>query len=396
MGPALAVAVLSLLLGSQAVSTDMYLPALPGLTADLGATMSQAQLTLSGMLLAFGISQLAWGPLSDRFGRRPILLWGLGLFTLASAGCALAPSMDSLIVWRVVQGAAMGAAITVARAMVRDLFEPHEGVRAMSRAMTGLGVMACLCAPVGSVIMEFAGWRWVLASVALFGAGTLALIVNGFPETLPAQRRASLDPRALARTWLTILRHPGFRTCAALSTATYGGLFTFLATSSFIFMQVLGLSRLQYGLTMLSMSGMYIAGTFLCRHLLVRLGLRRTVAVGGALALAGGTGMGVLALAGWHSFWAIMPPFMLFMLSHGISQPCGQTGAVAPFPQSAGAASALNGFTMMVVAFVMGSWLGTRLDGTVFALTHGLWFWGAVVALIAWTGFQRHGDPRRA
>jgi MFS transporter, DHA1 family, multidrug resistance protein len=124
MSAALIVLILSMLLGIQPITTDLYLPALPALTEGFGASMSQAQLTLSALLLAFGTSQLIWGPLSDRFGRRPILLWGLAAYTLASVGSTLAPSMALLIVWRVMQGAAMGAVVMCARAIVRDLYLP--------------------------------------------------------------------------------------------------------------------------------------------------------------------------------------------------------------------------------------------------------------------------------
>ncbi|MDP3825293.1 MAG: MFS transporter, partial [Polaromonas sp.] len=152
MSPALIVLVLSLLLGIQPITTDLYLPALPALTEGFAAPMAQAQLTLTGLLLAFGISQLFWGPLSDRFGRRPILLWGLGAYVLAAIGAALAPSMALLISWRIVQGAAMGAAVMCARAIVRDLYTPLAGARAMSRGLSGLGVIACLSAPLGGLL----------------------------------------------------------------------------------------------------------------------------------------------------------------------------------------------------------------------------------------------------
>lgn len=396
MTPVVVVMMISLLLGSQAIATDLYLPAMPRITQAFDASIAQVQLTLSGMLLAFGISQLAWGPLSDRFGRRPILLSGLTLYTLAAIGCALAPTLQALVAWRIAQGVALGAGVMVARAVVRDVFEPLEGARAMSKAMTGLGVIACLTGPVGALVIDLVGWRWLLAGVSIFGAITLALAAWRFDETVPPSRRAPLHPAAIARSWWLVVRHPGFRANAALSMATFAGLFTFLAASPFVFMQVLGQSRLAFGMAMFSMSITYIAGTFVCRWLLVRVGLRRTIAISGALALAGGTGMGALAWAGVHNVWAIMVPFWLFMMSHGISQPCGQSGSVAPFPKAAGTASALNGFFMMCAAFVVGGWVGAHLDGTVFALTYGLWFWSAVVALIAWTTMQRHGEPGHA
>jgi DHA1 family bicyclomycin/chloramphenicol resistance-like MFS transporter len=147
MPAGLVLLVLALLLGLQPVTTDLYLPALPGLTRDLGAHMAQAQLTLTALLLAFGIPQLVWGPLSDRFGRKPVLLLGLGACVLASIGSALSPSMGLLIVWRAVQGAAMGAGVMCARAIVRDLYAPTQGATVMSKGLSGLGVIAFVSPP---------------------------------------------------------------------------------------------------------------------------------------------------------------------------------------------------------------------------------------------------------
>lgn len=391
MPPGLTVVILSLLLGLQPITTDLYLPALPALTEGFGAPMAQAQLTLTALLLAFGLSQLIWGPLSDRFGRRPILLVGLSAYVLASVASTFSPTMDMLIVWRTVQGAAMGAAVMCARAIVRDLYAPLQGARVMSKGLSGLGVIACLCAPLGGLLSDLFNWRIALLALAVFGAVCLGLVALRFVETVPQKNMQALQPATLARTWLSILRNPTFLAFSALSTASYGGLFTFLASSSFVFIKVLGLSKTQYGMLMFSMSLAYILGTVLCRRLLPRFGVRRSVAIAGAVSLTGGTLMGVLALAGLHNPWAIMLPYYLFMLAHGVHQPCGQSGAVGPFPQAAGVASALNGFLMMVAAFAMGGWLGTHMDGTVLPLAYGVWFWSALVALAAWTVVQKHG-----
>ncbi len=396
MPPALIVLLLSLLLGLQPVTTDLYLPALPVLTAGFAAPMQQAQLTLTALLLAFGVSQLVWGPLSDRFGRRPILLIGLGAYVLAAIGSALAPSMTALIVWRTVQGAAMGAAVMCARAIVRDLYAPTQGARVMSKGLSGLGVIAFLSAPVGGLLTEAFNWRFALLALAVFGAVSLAMIAWRFEETLQQKNPAALQAATLLATWNSILRHPTFLTFSALSVASYGGLFTFLAASSFVFMNVLGLSKTHYGALIALNSLAYIGGTFLCRHWLPRFGVRRSLKWAGVLSLAGGTLMAGLSLMGVQNVWAIMLPQLLFIVGHGIHQPCGQSGAVGPFPHAAGAASAVNGFLMMLAAFAMGSWLGTHMDGTVLPLTLGVWFWSALIALSAWTLVQKYGEPHAA
>ncbi|MDP2441441.1 MAG: multidrug effflux MFS transporter [Rhodoferax sp.] len=396
MPPAVIVLLLSLLLGLQPITTDLYLPALPVLTAGFGAPMQQAQLTLTALLLAFGVSQLVWGPLSDRFGRRPILLIGLSAYVLAAVGSALAPSMTALIVWRTVQGAAMGAGVMCARAIVRDLYAPAQGAGVMSKGLSGLGVIAFLSAPLGGLMTEAFNWRFALLSLAVFGAVALGLIAWRFEETLQRKNPAALQTATLMSTWKSILRHPTFLAFSALSASSYGGLFTFLATSSFVFMNVLGLSKTHYGALMALNSLAYIGGTFLCRHWLPRFGVRRSLKWAGVLSLAGGTLMAGLSLAGMQNVWAIMLPQLLFIVGHGIHQPCGQSGAVGPFPHAAGAASALNGFLMMLAAFAMGSWLGNHMDGTVLPLTLGVWFWSALIALSAWTLVQKYGEPHAA
>ncbi|MDD0812759.1 multidrug effflux MFS transporter [Curvibacter sp. RS43] len=396
MSPGLVVLVLSLLLGLQPVTTDLYLPALPAMKEGFGASMTQAQLTLSALLLAFGCSQLVWGPLSDRWGRRPVLLAGMVAYTVSAIGCAMTQSMEALIFWRCVQGAAMGAGVMGARAIVRDLYAPAEGARVMSKGLSGLGVFACLSAPLGGLLSNQLGWRAAMLALAVFGALTLGLLALRFEESLKQRNPRALQPATLWRTWGQILRHPTFVAFSVLTAASYGGLFTFLASSSFVFIQVLGLGKTAYGLIMCSMSFAYFVGTFICRWMLPRYGVRRSVALAGGLTLLGGSLMGGLSLLGWHNGWAIMLPYYLFMLAHGVHQPCGQSGAVGPFPHAAGAASALNGFGMMLIAFGMGAWLGQHLDGTVFPLTLGIWFWSACIALTAWTLVQRHGEPAHA
>ena len=393
----LVVVLLALLLGLQAVTTDLYLPALPAIRTSLNASMGEIQLTLTALLLAFGISQLVWGPLSDRYGRRPILLWGMGAYVIASVACVAAPGIGWLIAARAVQGIAMGAAVMAARAIVRDLYQPHEGAQVMSQALSGLGLIACTCAPVGGLLSDWVGWRYALLSVTLFGLLTLGLLLWGYRETLPQRRMDALRWDSLWRSNLDIIRHPVFLTWCALSSASYLGLFTFLATSSFVFTQQLGYSKTIYGLLMFTMSLAYIVGTFWGRWMLRRTSIHRTVGVAGFLSISGGVLLTVLAHAGsgqaWYGAWAVMLPVYLFMLGHGVHQPCGPSAAVAPFPLKAGTASALHGFLMLLGAFFMGGWLGRNMDVPLLALAHGLLLWSAVIAAVAWTAVQRHGKP---
>lgn len=394
MSPATVVVMLTLLLAIQPVTTDLYLPALPALAGDLDAPMSAVQLTLSALIICFGLAQLAWGPLSDRFGRRPILITGLALYTLAAAGAALSPTIGWLIGWRALQGIGMAASVACGRSVLRDLYEPREGARVMTRALGGLGLVAMLGPLLGGVIAQLANWHVALAAVALFGAATLAFVASSFKETLPRKNPRATELNHLAANWRRILTHPTFIAWTALLCATWGGLFTMLAASSFVFIEVLGTSRMAYGAALGTCSLFYIGGTFICRRLLSRGNASRTVAVGAAFSLSGGLLLAGLSLAGVHSVWALLLPMLLYATGHGIHQPCGQAGAIGPFPHSAGTAASLSGFAMMLTAFGVGMVLGQTMNGTVFPLTLGVGGFSICVAAVAWTWVRKHGDRR--
>ena len=393
MTPLVVVMSITLLLGLQPVTTDLYLPALPTLQRELGASVGASQLTLSVLIICFGFAQLVAGPLSDRFGRRPVLLVGMALYCVASVMGALANDIRTLIVWRGLQGAAMAAAVTCGRSMVRDLYQPHEGARVMSRGLGGLGVIALCCPPIGGVLVQWLSWHATLLATAVFGAATLGFIAWRFEETLRQRNPQATRPGPLLNNWRSVLENRSFRAWAALLCCTYGGLFVILASSSFVLTGVLGLSRLSFGLVLASGSASYIVGTVLCRRLLLRHGLRGTVKRGAWLSLAGGIGMAGLSLAGVHTLWAIVVPMLLFTMGHGVHQPCGQAGVVGPFPEKAGTAASVSGFLMMLTAFCAGLALGRSLGGTVYPLTLGVGCFSLVLGAVAWTLVQRDGDP---
>jgi DHA1 family bicyclomycin/chloramphenicol resistance-like MFS transporter len=401
--PALSVAgvalALALLLGLQVVTTDLYLPALPMLARDLSAPLPAVQLTMSMLILTFGIGQLAWGPVADRLGRRLVLRLGLSLYVLASTAAALAPGIAWLVAARAVQGAALASAVVCARAMVRDLYEPREGARVLSLGLSGLGLIAVLTPAAGGFLAQAFGWRGALATVAGLGLLTLAHIWRVLPETAPRLDPHALAPRPLLRTWGRILAHPTFRAWALLVACTYGGLFTILAGSAFVYIGVFGMGVQSFGLALGSGSVAYLAGTFVCRRWLVAYGMTGAVKRAAVFSLAGGAGMAALALGGVHAVWAVLVPQWLFCFGHGVHQPCGNAGAVGPFPTAAGAASALAGFVLAITAFGVGVWLGFALQAESPAAVHrnfalGLGLWGGLTAVLGWTVVQQHGAAR--
>jgi DHA1 family bicyclomycin/chloramphenicol resistance-like MFS transporter len=394
MSPLLIVTLLALLLGTQPITTDLYLPALPGLAADLNSPMGSTQLTLSALLFAFGFSQLLLGPAADRYGRRPVLLGGLSIFVLASIGSTLAADIGALVAWRALQGVGMAAAVVCARAMVRDLYLPADGARIMSKALSGLGFIALASPLVGGLLATVLGWRHALAATGVFGALCLAMVMWALPETVPARNPLALRIAPMFAQWGRILRHPTFTAWALLIACTYGGLFAFLAASSFVFIEVLGSSRMAFGLYIAGCSICYIVGTFWCRRWLLRHGLAGAVKRGAVFTLAGGVSMVALAWAGVVSPWAIAVPQFVYSFGHGIHQPCGQAAVVGPFPQHAGAASALAGFLLAAMAVAVGAWLGVAMNGTVYPLVTTLGAMSVATALVAWTLVQKHGEAK--
>jgi len=385
------VLLLTAMIGIQPLATDLYLPALPGMREDLEATLAQAHLTLSAMLLGFGLSQLVWGPMADRWGRRPLLLMGCAGFALGGVGNMLSLSPEMLIVSRTLQGIAMGAVVMCGRAVVRDWYDPQGAARMMAKAMTGLGVIAMLCGPIGAWTVSVWGWRSTMSVHVIFGVLAWALIYWGFDESIRRRKPYAMRPRVLVGTWQRILAHRTFWAYGLLSICTYGGVFIFLSNSSFVFMRWLGLSAPAYGALIFSMSLTYIMSTLLCRRLLLRFGVKRTVAIGGMLSMASALSLVLSWLFVPASVFSVMAPVYLYVLGHGIHQPCGQSGLVAPFPNAAGAASSLGGFWMMVVAFAIGLVIGHFEDGSPTPMMLGVALWAALTAVVAWTLVQRLG-----
>jgi MFS transporter, DHA1 family, multidrug resistance protein len=289
------------------------------------------------------------------------------------------------------QGLAMGAVVMCGRALVRDLYAPVDGMRVMSKGLSGLGVLACISAPIGGYLSGHWGTTAALLALVVFGVLALCVVLTVFKESIPQKNPKALEPVTLVKTWWMIVKNPIFLTYSALSCASYGVLFTFLATSSFVFIKVHGFTPPQYGFIMFGMSAFYLSGTIICRRLLSRFGITRTVAIAGALSLAGGCLMGVLALSGQHSPWSQIVPFYIMGMGHGIHQPCGQTGAIGPFGKAAGTASALNGFAMMMTAFITGAWLSFAFDGSVMPMILTIIFWAVCLCMVAWTAVQRYG-----
>lgn len=381
---------LGLLLGAQPIATDLYLPALPAIARDLGSASS----SLTLFMLAFGIGQLICGWLTDRWGRRPVLLGGLALYALSSVASALAPTVAALAGGRAVQGLAMAAILVCARAAVRDLHAARDGPRIMAKGLSGMGAVALLAPILGALVVQSWGWRWALVCMAVYGVAVLAICWRFFTETHQAQ------PAAVTGRARDVLSSRSFWAWSSLSTTTYGGFFCFLLLSPAIYIEYLGLSPLAYGWVPASSGLLYFSGTMLCRKLLITTLPLRAVQLASHLSLTGALIQLGGALWAPHTLWPLLLGHWVFALGHGIHQPCGQAGAVGDFPHLAGRAVAWSGFMMMAVAFLLGHTAVRFMDRQ-----HSMGAWPLVVpmvlsasslVLIAYCWLPRAGTTGRA
>jgi hypothetical protein len=272
----------------------------------------------------------------------------------------------------------------------------HELLRTQVQARFATDEVTCWYGSMGGHgALKFAlafGWRGPLTLVTAVAALTLVFIAARLPETLAHPDPGATRLLPLLRRWGDIAANPVFRAWALLVACTYGGLFTLLAASSFIYMDVYGLSPAAYGGAMALGSLSYLGGTLLCRRWIRLHGLAGAVRRGGVFTLAGGLLIAGTAAVGLPAPWAVAAVLLaqgLYCFGHGLHQPCGQAGVVAPFPQAAGAASALAGLLLALVAFAVGRWLGGALDGSLRPLAWGLAFWSLMTVLVAWTWVQR-------
>lgn len=352
----------------QPLSTDLYLASLPHLATDFGVTPAAIQQTLSLFVIGFGVAQLISGPLSDRFGRRPVVLVGLAIYIAASLACALAPNLDLLVAARFAQAVGCCTATVVARALIRDLYAPAEGARILAKASSLLSLAPIFGPVLGGYLQVWFGWRAAFFFHTFF-CGVLLLSASRFLVETNLQRNPdALRPGNLIAVYRRIAGADFFWAFALPGALSYAAIFSFISGSSFLLIKVLGVPTDLYGYCFgFGVSG-YLLGTLVCRRLLSRIGLARSVMVGAWLSFGAGMLFLALVLAGVAHWSVVVGCLFLTMGAHGINFPCAQSGAVAPFPREAGAAAGLLGFFTMVVALLTGTWVGLSHDGTLLPL----------------------------
>lgn len=382
------------------ISTDIALPSYVATASALGTTQASVAVSLSLFMVGYAIGPIVYGPLSERFGRRPVLLVGLGLYVAASLVCFVATSLGGLLVGRLIQGVAAAASSVLALAIVRDLYEGDEARRKLSYVMLILGLMPMIAPTLGAAVLVAFGWRAVYAAMAAAGVILGVGVLAGLAETIPARNPDALRPRQLLASYGEVIRHPMGFGYSLLGALCFGVMFSFIAGSSMLFMDGLGVSAATYGyLFAVPVLGM-MSGTMLNARLTSRgIADSRVMTVGFAIVLAATTLLLVLLVGGTASIALVVGLLLANNLGIGLILPNASHRALQPMPHLAGIASAVLSSAQMAVAAVASALVAALVPHLgVSATTVSMAFF-AVVSAFLFAFLQRHefhAERRRA
>jgi DHA1 family bicyclomycin/chloramphenicol resistance-like MFS transporter len=373
--------ILGLLSAIGPFSIDMYLPSMPAIAEGFGVDIAASQWTLMSYFLAFGISQLFYGPASDAFGRKPPLYFGLTVFAIASLGCAIAPTIEWLIALRFVQGAGAAAVMSIPRAVIRDSYTGHEATRLMSTVMLVISISPMLAPLVGSALIVPFGWRSVFWAIAFIAIGSFLITRFILTETCPPEKRVPFNMSAMLHAFNVLIRDPFFMGVTLIGTAGISTFFIFLSTASFLYTEYFGLTPTQFAVAFAGNALGFFAASQLAANFGARFGSNKTVfwAISGATLSA----MLLFAIfaAGLGNFPILVGFLFLLNACLGLVIPTAMVLSLEEHGPIAGTAAALGGTMQMVIAALAMVVVSFFFDGTPLPLVSAI----AICMLIAFT-----------
>ncbi|MBR0652382.1 Bcr/CflA family multidrug efflux MFS transporter [Roseomonas terrae] len=359
---------LALILGALAgigpFSIDMYLPALPALGASLNASPGAVQGTLAIYFLGLAFGQVLYGPLSDRHGRRAPLFVGLGLYTVAAIGCALAPDVESLTVARLFQALGGCAGMVIARAVVRDVTDERGAVRLMAQLMLVMGVAPIVAPMIGGALLPAFGWRGIFWLLVVYGAVMLGVLALFLPESLPPERRRREGVLGVMRTWYGLMRDRRFMGYALAGGFVIGGMFAYISGSPFVLMELHGVPASEYGFYFgANALGIMAMGQAIAR-LAQRMPPARLLPVVICVPPVAGLALLATTVSGIGGFPALVAALFCYVAMIGAVMPLTVALGMGPHGAVAGSASALMGTLQFGIGAAAGALLGLLQDGT--------------------------------
>ena len=376
--------VLGLLSAIGPFAVDMYLPALPSIGQSLNTSMGAVQLSLMAFFISLGIGQLVYGPLSDMFGRKIPLYFGLTLFGLGSIGCALAPNIESLVVLRFIQGLGASAGMVIPRAIVRDLHTGHDAARLMSLLMLVFSVSPILAPLVGSLLIELSGWRSVFWAVTLAAALGLTLVATKLPETRPPAKRIGSSVGSALKSYRLLLSDTHFMGLVLIGAFSLSGFFVYLANSSFVMINHYGLTPRQYSIAFSVNAASFIGTAQLTAYLGKRFGQSRIVqfAVSGFTLMMSATL--VLNLMGFDQLSLMLGMLFIGFGFLGLVIPTTAVLALDSHGKIAGTASAMMGTAQFVTGAIIMAVVGQFVDGTARPMLFGITACALTALTLVW------------
>lgn len=344
------------------LSTDLYLPALPTMVRIFASPPATVQLTLSLFLAGFACGQLLYGPLSDRFGRRPVMLGGMLIYSLATLGCACAPGIQALIALRFVQALGACAGPVLGRAIVRDVWGATESARVIAYLGSAMAIAPLFAPSLGGLLTVTFGWQanfFLLLAISLL---QIAAILLWLPESNVHRQPAAINPRQMIANFHRLLRDRAYLGYLLTLSFSFSALFAFISASPFLLAERHALSPQLYGMSFGTVVVGYLLGSLLSGRLVRRCGSQRLLRYGVLLGTAAGSTMLALEWSGEHSLLAILGPMFFCTAACGLITPNTIAQALAPYPTLAGSASALMGCAQMTLAALVGSAVGHAID----------------------------------
>ena len=380
--------VLTLLVAINPVSTDTLAPGVPALRDYFGVSTSNANLVFSLYVFAFGFMQLVYGPIADRFGRRPVLLVALILYCAATLLAAVAPTFEALLIARALQGASASAAPALARAVIRDLYGVDGSRRVMSYVMSAFGIVAIIAPAIGGILVAWQGWQASFYFCLVYGIFTVSAVFVLLKESRPEDAPAKLSLRTTFVLYARLTPNPAFALNCVSNMLMYAAMFVWLSGSMLVIVDGYGIPVEIGGLFFAFGSAGFMLGAGAGGRLGARFSAPSLIISGNLIAIAATIIMLMLALAGVRSGAAVALPALLWMFGHGLHYPQSMAAAVAPFPRTAGAASSLIGFYQTCAGAVAAFIMGAFHDGTAVPMG-GLMLVLSVLALVAYAPFYR-------
>ena len=372
---------------------NSIIPSMPAIAEAFQSEYGRVQLALSLYLAAIAISQIFVGPLSDRFGRRPVLLVGFSIFVAVSVALPFAPNVDALIAGRVLQGASGCVGIVLGRAIVRDLFERRQAASMLGYVTMGLAVAPMVAPSIGGLLQETFGWPAIFWFTAFFGAVAIAVTVTRVPETnlAPAER---LSFSSVFRDFWALLRDVDFNLFTVNIALTAGVFFAFMGGAPYVSERIRGLSPAVYGIWFGAAPVGYFCGNYISGRFTERFGVARMILAGSALVVVAAAIPTVLFLSGLGGPAALFLPMVLVGLASGLALPSGFSGAISVRPDIAGAASGLSGAAQIGAGAILSAAAGAAVAGASSAMPM---FWlmlaASLLALVAAAFIYRRNRP---